>query len=688
MELFTFELKKMLMKRRGLLLITLFFLFRLGSLVLLDSPANRDLELYREDYRFYLSKVEGPVTRDTAAFLDEIFQKIAEAGVELPKLYNSFYDGNLTREELLVQAAPYEERLEHKHGFQLLYDQFIYAREDPERRYLLYDNGWNGLLAKGRLDVMFVSLLLLIITPMLCYEYQCSMDVLNLTTQKGGRRLTMIKLLLAAGVVTILSLLNSTLEYAFYGVRYGLPHGDYPLQSLPCYSGTYKALTLTKAFLWMAASRWFGSLLFAALVLFLSVLIQKYALTLIMSSALLLLPYYAIQNETARCFLPGPLAFLLGTGFLRGAGRAADPLPRQESVLFCEITGEVIILLTGAALFLLAVMLYVIFRRNSAAWNHGRKGGKGRGAVAVLSLLLLINMTGCADGHRSDAGYDIYNAAHRSRFENERYIVWFDETAETLLFEDKGTGRRDRLVRDPLLLSSTIGRCIYGNGRYVYYFRNDYNKSGRYEWIERILLIEVDLETFQERIVYEDVQSSFEQVFLGSGINTLFDAAARQGTQAFLEDVWAFFLSGNTLYLLGNDIRTMDLLTGRMDTIEGPCPVKGSLAFDGQKIYYTTDRLEVAAYDVQTGETGVIPGLITEFFFLTDHRFLYINRADEYRLYVMDRADGTAYPLTDQPVLQFEVEGKSIVYTGRLDRRAYCINEEEADEMSAAESGF
>ena len=43
MELFTFELKKLLMKRRGLLLITLFFLFRLGSLVLLDSPANRDL---------------------------------------------------------------------------------------------------------------------------------------------------------------------------------------------------------------------------------------------------------------------------------------------------------------------------------------------------------------------------------------------------------------------------------------------------------------------------------------------------------------------------------------------------------------------------------------------------------------------------------------------------------------------
>lgn len=93
----------------------------------------------------------------------------------------------------------------------------------------------------------------------------------------------------------------------------------------------------------------------------------------------------------------------------------------------------------------------------------------------------------------------------------------------------------------------------------------------------------------------------------------------------------------------------------------------------------------MAAYDVQTGETGVIPGLITEFFFLTDHRFLYINRADEYRLYVMDRADGTAYPLTDQPVLQFEVEGKSIVYTGRLDRKVYCINEEEAENLTRKE---
>lgn len=190
-----------------------------------------------------------------------------------------------------------------------------------------------------------------------------------------------------------------------------------------------------------------------------------------------------------------------------------------------------------------------------------------------------------------------------------------------------------------------------------------------------IVVVELTM-TFQERVVYENTQGSLDRVFLGSGVNSLFDAAARQGPRAFLEDVWAFFIGGDTLYLLGDAVRTIDLRTGRMDTLEGPRPVKGSLAFDGRTLYYTTDRLQVETYDTQTGEAGTIPGLITEFFFLTDTSFIYINRADEYRLYAMDREDGTAIRLTDRPVLQFDVEGGSICYTGRLDRKAYRIDED------------
>lgn len=677
MELFTCELKKLLFKRRGLLLIVLFFLLRLGSLILLDTPVNEDLELYREDYDFYLTRAEGPLTEESAALLDEISQKIIEASVEIPRLYNSFYDGNITQKELSSQVAPYEETLSRQNGFELLYEQFIYVREDPERRYLLYDNGWNGLLTSDALDMGVVGLLLLTITPIFCHEYHSGMNVLNLTTRKGANRLIFAKLFLAAAVVTLLCLLNSGLEYGFYALQYGLPHGDYPLQSLPYFAVSAKALTLLQAFFWITASRWFGGLLFAALMLFLSVLVQKYALTLILSTASLLLPYYAIQNETVRYLLPGPLGFLLGIGFLRGTETAADPFTQQETVLFREITGGMLCWLLGAALLLLAVMLSVIFRKTSAAWQGGWKGSKRRRAAALLSLLLLlpVAMTGCA-AEGSGGEYTIYNAAHRDRFENERYSVWFDWKTEALLFEDKETGGREWLVRDPLLLSSTIGQCVYGNGRYVYYFRNDYNKSGRYEGLERISLIEVDTTTFQERVVYENTQSSLDQVFWGSGVNSLFDTTTRQGARAFLEDVWAFFIGGDTLYLLGNEVRTIDLKTGRMGTLDGPRPAKGSLAFDGRTLYYTTDRLQVETYDTETGEVGTIPGLITEFFFLTDTQFIYINRADEYRLYAMDREDGTAIQLTDGPVLQFDVEDESICYTGRLDRKSYRIDED------------
>lgn len=673
MELLPYELKKLLFKRRGLLLIALFFLLRLGTLVLLDTPVNEKLELYREDYTFYLSQTEGLLTEESAALLEEISQKITEAGVEIPRLYNSFYDRNIAQEELLSKAAPYEETLSRQNGFELLYEQFIYAREDPERRYLLYDNGWNGLLAGDALDIGFVGLLLLTITPIFCHEYHSGMDVLNLTTRKGAKRLSFAKLFLAVAVVTLLCFLNSALEYGFYALRYGLPHGAYPLQSLPYFAASTKALTLLEAFLWITASRWFGSLLFAALILFLSVLAQKYALTLILSTASLLLPYYAVQNETVRYFLPGPLAFLLGTGFLRGTETVAGPFMQREVVLFREITGGMLSLLISAALLLLAVMLYVIFRKTSAAWQGSWKGGKRRGAAALLSLLFLMVMTGCA-AEGSGTEYAIYNISHRDQFENERYAVWFDWEAETLLFEDKKTGGRERLVRDPLQLSSTIGRCVYGNGRYVYYFRNDYNRAGRYEGLERISLVEVDTTTFQERIVYESTQGSLDRVFGGSGVNSLFEATTRQGARTYLEDVWAFFIGGDTLYLLGNEVRTIDLKTGRMGTLDGPCPAKGSLAFDGRILYYTTDRLMVETYDTETGEAGTIPGLITEFFFLTDTQFIYINRADEYRLYAMDREDGTATRLTDRPVLQFDVEGESVCYTDRFTRKTYRID--------------
>lgn len=674
MRLLSCELKKLLFKRRSLLLIALFFLLRLGSLLLLDTPVNEELELYREDYAFYLTQAEGALTEESAALLDGISQKITEASVEIPRLYNRFYDRNIAQEELLSKVAPYEETLSRQNGFELLYAQFIYAREDPERRYLLYDNGWNGLLTRDALDIGFVGLLLLIITPIFCHEYHSGMDVLNLTTQKGAKRLIFAKLFLAAAIVTLLCFLNSALEYGFYELRYGLPHGDYPLQSLPYFAASAKALTLLEAFLWITASRWFGSLLFAVLILFLSVLAQKYALTLIVSTALLLLPYYAVQNETMRYFLPGPLPFLLGIGFLRGTETMADPFTQQEMVLFHEITRGMLHLLISAALLLLSLMLYGIFRKTSATWQGRWKGGKRHGAVALLSLLLLMTMTGCA----TEAGsteYAIYNVSHRNQFENERYAVWFDWETETLLFENKKTGGRERLVRDPLQLSSMIGRCVYGNGRYVYYFRNDYNRAGRYEGLERISLMEVDTTNFQERIVYESTQSSLDRVFWGSGINSLFDASNRQGARGFLEDVWAFFIGGDTLYLLGSEVRTIDLKSGRMGTLDGPCPAKGSLAFDGRILYYTTDRLMVETYDTETGEAGTIPGLITEFFFLTDTRIIYINRADAYRLYAMDRENGTVTRLTDRPVLQFDVEGESICYTDRFNRKAYRIDE-------------
>ena len=186
----------------------------------------------------------------------------------------------------------------------------------------------------------------------------------------------------------------SMIRFLFFAVKYGLPHGEYPVQSIASFGGSIKNISLLAAYLILTVLRCFGSVYLAALLLFTSVLVKKYALTIVIGVASTLIPYIGMSRQI--CYhLPLPLPFLLATGFLKGTSSTEDSLTGEPIVTFLERSPQEALTLLGLSAASCSLMIWWVLRQNTNCWQSERKLIK-RHSVAALSLLLLFSLSGCS----------------------------------------------------------------------------------------------------------------------------------------------------------------------------------------------------------------------------------------------------------------------------------------------------
>ncbi len=359
MREFIFEMKKILIFQKGLWFIIFLMILKMIGLLLTDDGAA--LQENKSDYLFYLEPIKGALTEKTQRFLREESEKISGAKIELENLYLAYYNSVLNKQamsksELDYMTQSFEGQIEKEGGFLILYDQYMYIRENPDNRYFLYTDGWNALLAHERLDLPLFLLLLLLITPIFCQEYESKMDAILLSSKKGRANLVGKKILLAFGMVVILSLFFSFLDYAFFSLHYGLEDGHYPLQSLEYYHSSIKNLSLLEAYIGMSFFRIIGHLFLAVIIMFASVYTKKTVLTLFFGSAVVLIPYFGLAARWVAYILPLPLSFMIGSGFFKGDELAESADGMSEIIVYRSVSE----LETAIMIALLFVISYVI----------------------------------------------------------------------------------------------------------------------------------------------------------------------------------------------------------------------------------------------------------------------------------------------------------------------------------------
>lgn len=652
MRIFGFELKKLLFHQWGVAIVLLCLLAQL-VLLLGQEPANQNALLYREEYYHYLDYVSGPYTQEKAEFLEAEATRITKAKANLSTLYQQYYIGAVTEDELQSEAQRYQDVLRYENGFDVIYDQYLYICEGKENRCFLDTNGWDGLLSEQILDLPLVLAVLLLSTPVFCREYACGMDQLALATRNGRKNYVWHKVLMILAVISALCLAGAILRYCFYAVSYGLPHSNYAMQSIEIFGNSKKMFSLLQAFIFLTACRLGGALFLSLTVLATAALCRQYALTALLPCAMVLLPWLGLP-ERLQYSAPFPLPFLLGVGLLQGDKTETDALTGETVMLFQELDVSKIIWLITLSIGICLTLMGVIYRQHCTALPICRKRLRN---ITVLLLLMVLALTGCSSSEPK-IGAVCFNSHTADTYDYESYHLYAENSM--LWVENMDTGETTELIRDPLVNAGQgrIGKNLFGDRNYVYYILTrtettagklpDQTGTGA---VSCFSVVRVNLDTFEACVIYERQQ-----------INTVFGININDGVLA--ESTYqpcAFFLSDGKLYVLYDGVRCVDLHTG--ETMIFDIPTNNNVAFDGRYIYYVDNRCALCRYDPGSRELIRWSSVAAHDFCLDGNTLYYIDMRQGSQLYAMS-TDGVDYGLVlGQRLLSIEKSHDGLVAT-------------------------
>lgn len=593
-----YEWKKLLIGRKGWLLIMVLLLAELGAMMLFTKPYDSVLENNRAVYETYLAEVEGPLTEEKRSFLEAEMERLNSVHQELEQLKRDYYSGEVTEEvyrenfdRLAAEDAKYT-------GFSKLYSQYIFVRESADRSFL-YTGGWEVLLTDQQPDYLFLLVLIILLTPIFCEEYTCRMHEILLTQKQSAKYQVAAKAVVALSLTLALTVVFQLADLVYCAARFGLPNGTFILQSLRSFGSAAKHMTLWQAFWLQFALKAVGYLYAAMVILFLSVVLKKFALTLMAIIAILPLPLLTTGGADSFLAIPGPWALTIGSIYLNGGENELN-WAQLGSLLLMDAT-------------IVFVMLYIIGRQNT---NWQLRGKLHRKLVCLFMILPML-LVGCGGGEPAV----VYNRSQANHYETDVYSI--TATFEGATITEKATGNSYAFPLTPLEGEIvTCGNTLYGVGNTVWYLRTTTHRpSAGWDTIHTDCdLVKLDLATMEESVVYQWDEDR----------DWFFGLLDRSSTAPASFSVELLFVHERDLYYVDTSQSTlnrMDLTTGEYEVII--CEMYSQdVAYDGTNLFYLDSYNRLVIHNLDTGDKRCIDEVVAKDFLLTQDGIYFHNHRD------------------------------------------------------------
>lgn len=634
--MFRYEWKKMLFYRHGLIIIALFLAAELLNVLIFTEPYDAELEAEREVYESYLAVVEGPLTDEKREYLESEMSRLNDLKLELENLKSSYYSGEVSEEEYREQSAPLIEENEAYSGFAKLYKQYIYVRADSDLRYFLYTGGWSGLFAEQEPDYLFLFVLVILVVPIFCEEYGSSMEIMLKTQKRSAKNQAIVKVMTAVSLAAGLTLITELFTLVYYAVVFGLPDASFSIQSLQLFSATEKTLTLWQAYLLEFLLKELGYIFASILILFISVLVRSYAISLTTGIISMILPPLSVSSYTGFMRIPMPWALTIGTIYLNGSVTSTDSITGEETAVFKEMMMPEMLIYVGVTIVIM--VLCCLFMRHRCTNKHIKRrfmpriGKKAVALTLALCALVPFSLLGCSTSENTDddAGEIIYNNSQTGWYESEKYALFGVtdySTAEIQLATkliDLETG--EILAFPNCAFRSTNSFVSYiagGEGNTVYYGKSTslYSENGTasYGGAGTPVIMSLNLDTMEETVYYEE-REIYTWFF---GLLTF----PKSSSESLSYSTHVIFVVGNEIFESYDEkITVTNRITGTKRSFELD-DAKGSYySFDGELFYYIDSYSRLTTYDYKTGEKVSYDGVTASNISLTPYGIVFTNR--------------------------------------------------------------
>lgn len=619
MSLLSIEFSKTLRKNFGLLFLLLALVIKIILLGVEEAHSNPYSYQAQQSYLSLLNRYTGKLDANVRARIAEDYDAHSSAEYNLLKLRHDYSHGRIEPDSYRAEVSRLEKLLQEREVFLSIYSQYVYADEKPNERYILNTAGWERLLSIERSDWAFSLCLILLSAMIYRREHEGEMQSLHISTVKGNRPLAFAKLLNLLVLCVLINLLSFGSEVLFFGLKYGLPHGDYPLQSLYAWQDCTQSISLIELARAIFVLRFVGFLILSLFTVYACLLTQNLIASCSFGLALIALPFAIPLSSQAKSLLPSPYGFLSGIGLAQLSLFPSDSRWATQALPFMGLFW----------LCFLAIAVFFIINKTT----HVRF--KVRKELLLLGLLLLPALSSCVVSPRAEDCFSFNFASESIAFTHNGKFISLDPTP---LVEDLSSGEVRPLLRNPLLTRKFLNEnivALFLQGDQLYYE----TLTEEYTSIRGI-----DLHNGGEQKVYYHKNTAGNGLLSGAG------ESQRSG-----RELSPFILFRGELYLLrAQNLLRINLHTGRERTLIEGLAGSNALTFRNGYFYYINKIHQVRRLSLWNAEVIHLAGLYASFsLHIQGDQLFFDNPDDAHSIFTYDLRQGNLRRLSEETGLAF-----------------------------------
>lgn len=475
------ESYKSFIKQKIWIFIMILLVIRMVSVCITGYDSHYMIDENEKYYNEYLKKYEGKITDAKQKQIEKEYKKI-----------------NSSSNELLASE-------QKNKAFQVIYDQYTYQKEKGSG-YILETRGWQSILEHDSLDFPLIICIIIVMTALWGNEYETQMDRMLRSCKKGKYQTPFAKIVLGDILSVVLSAIFQVIQIIYMAGSVGLPHGNYPVQSLKFFQNSSYHITLKSAVVMVFIIRLIGAALLAFMTMLINIWIKRKTVSMIISMSAIILTSIIFRSGSAIYRLPLPLGTLKAAGYLWPSQFDSQYVGSKlvKVCTFKEIPHGSFIAVNAMFLgemIILCVLCVIFFSKWRIKKIHTYKK-----MIRIMTLCFIASIlfaTGCSKSTN-------HNEVSISKEDTQEKTVWngkkieIDDENNNVIYTDEN-GKKENLIRDVFPSKLTIQKIfIYGNE--CYYLSENDESNG-------ICVRKINLKNFDNTLVYDSTDENIENYF-------------------------------------------------------------------------------------------------------------------------------------------------------------------------------